>query len=107
MDEAFFKKLERKKTSERPLLLVSVDAYVDTPKVRKLYTGTLPHQLQVGMTRKEIRKHLGKPHDGDDEVPFDSWLLDGRELIVGYNASLQLGHLKVELRPSLALEPAP
>lgn len=81
----------------KAIVLIGVNAVIESAKNRNLYKGVLPYELRADMTRAELRKKFGKRHDSDDEVPFDSWLRDGREVIVGYTASLRLAHLKIEI----------
>ena len=96
-DEAEFKDLEDQDIGEGPLILTGVDAYLERRNSRDLYTGTLPYKLVAGMTRADLRKMFGNPDSSDEQVPYDSWLRDHLELIVGYTKDLRLEHVNVEL----------
>ena len=96
-DEAEFKELDDQDIGEGPLVLTGVDAYIARRNSRDLYTGALPYKLHPAMTRDDLRKMFGTPDDSDEQVPYDSWLRDRVELIVGYTKDLQLGHVNVEL----------
>jgi hypothetical protein len=96
-DEAHLKDLDDQDVGEGPLILTGVDAYLERRNSRDLYKGTLPYNLAAGMTRADLREMFGPPDDSDDQVPFDSWLRDGLEVIVGYTKELKLGHVNVEV----------
>jgi hypothetical protein len=96
-DEAYLKKLDDQDIGEGPLILTGVDAYIERKKNRDLYKGKLPHGLAADMTRTDVRKLLGAPKAGDDQVPYDSWLLDKLAVTIGYTKDLKLGHVNVEV----------
>ncbi len=96
-DEAYLEKLKDQGIGEGPLILTGVDAYIERRKNRDLYTGALPYDLAASMTRDAVRKALGPPTESDDEIPYDSWLRAGVEVIVGYTKDLTVGHVNVEV----------
>lgn len=96
-DEAEAKDLDDQDIGEGPLILTGVDAYIVRRNSRDLYTGKLPYKIHATMTRADLRKLFGTPDESDEQVPYDSWLRDRLELIVGYTKDYQLGHVNVEL----------
>lgn len=76
------------------------------PKLRKdrafeqFDLGKLPYELAAGMTRREVRKAMGRPKrstDQDDPPILDAWLVDGLQVIATYSSKEVLRMLGLQL----------
>ena len=96
-DEALLKRLKDQPIGKR-VVLVAVDALIDTPKARSLYEGRLPYKLAAGMTCARVQKLLGAPDDGAEDIPYDAWHKGRRTVTIGFTRELAISHVEVSLR---------
>jgi hypothetical protein len=84
----------------RPILS-SVLMILQHPKKPKLYTGPLPYQLKKETSQEAMRARFGKPVESDDDMRWDTWLVDGLKLTVCFTSDLQsIDRLTVKLPTS-------
>lgn len=84
--------------TEGMLVLSAVFLYAKGVQGHKQYAGTLPHDLQFEMLRKDVRKLLGDPVWSSPVMPIDRWSLGAHELTVWFTRPNEtIGHVIAHL----------
>jgi hypothetical protein len=71
----------------RPILS-SVGMIVQHP-VKRVYTGPLPYGIAIHTSQAAMRSRFGQPVETDDDLRWDSWLVEGLVLYASYLDDLQ------------------
>ena len=81
-----------------PAVFAGILMIVQHAKMKTLYKGSLPFELQLKNSQDDLRIRFGKTLDNDDEFLWDQWLIDNLNLTVTYSKDLKsLNRVSVQL----------
>lgn len=72
----------------RPILS-GILMIIQHPNKANLYTDALPYQLKKEDSKSTLREKSGTPLESNEELGWDSWMIDGLKLVVTYARDLK------------------
>ena len=70
-------------------ILTSVLMILHHPSRRDIYTGPLPLNLVKATSREDMRKRFGAPVSFDEDMGWDSWLVENHQVTATYRKDWQ------------------
>jgi len=82
---------------EGTLVVSTVFLFAERVQKHRQYQGVLPHGLEFGMSRDQVRALLGEPHWTSPMLPVDRWHYDSYRFVVHFADSGVIAYVTLDL----------